>query len=59
MKFVYINVTSHPDIVKQNLNAGKYELMRIRKMYLALEFYYQIKSGGAYKGESLEKLVRQ
>ena len=57
MKFVYTNVTCNPEVVKKNMNAGKYELTRIRKMYLAPEYYHQIKSGGAYKGESLEKLV--
>ena len=56
LKFVYTNVTSHPDVVKKNLNAGKYELTRVRKEYLAHEFYHQIKLGGAYKPESLEKL---
>ena len=59
MKFVYTNVTCNPEIVKKNMNAGKYELTRIRKLYLAPEYYHQIKSGGAYKGESLEKLVRK
>ena len=59
MKFVYTNITCNSEAVKKNMNAGKYELTRIRKMYLAPEYYHQIKSGGVYKGESLEKLVRK
>ena len=47
MNFVYTNITYNSDVVKKNLNAGKYELTRLREMYLAPEYYHQIKWGGA------------
>ena len=53
MKFVYTNVICNSEVVKKNMNAGKYELTRISKMYLAPEYYHQIKSGGAYKAKVL------
>ena len=35
MKFVYTKVTYNSEVMKKNINTGKYELTRIRKMYLA------------------------
>ena len=59
VKYVFTNARYHPDIIKKNLLSGKYELTRARRIYLAYEHYHQIKTGGIYKLDQLEKLQRK
>ena len=59
VKYVYTIARYHPDIIKKNLLSWKYELTRVRRIYLAYEHYHQIKTGGIYKLDQLEKLQRK
>ena len=58
-KYVFTNARYHPHTIKKNLLSGKYELTRVRRIHLAYEHYHQIKTGGIYKLDQLEKLERK
>ena len=59
LKFVYTNATFTPDQVKQMIKNDKYDLTKLRLLYLVQEHFNQLKSGGPYKMASLERLVRR
>ena len=58
MKYVYTNAVYNAEAVKKNISVGMYNLTKLRRINVAAEYFQQIKPGGCYKMESLEKLIR-
>ena len=59
MKYVYTNVVYNAEAVRKNVSVGMYDLIKLRRINVATEYFQQIKPGGCYKMEGLEKLIRQ
>ena len=59
LKYVFTNTDCHPETAKKNIQMGKYDLTKIRRMRIALEHFNQIKAGGIYRLDSIEKIVRE
>ena len=45
INYIYTNTAYHPDTVKKNILAGKYDLTRVRRVPLAFERFHQVKTG--------------
>ena len=48
VKYVYTNAVCNPGTVKENIKLGKYDFIKLRKLYSALERYLQVNVGGAH-----------
>ena len=59
MKLVYTNAAFSSEQLKKNIKQDKYDLTKVRKIPVVLEHFNQIKSGGSYKIESLERIQRK
>ena len=59
LKYVYTNIKYNQETIKRNIEAGKYDLTKIKKVPIAQEHFQQVKSGGAYKLESILKIERK
>ena len=59
LKYVYTNVKYNQEMIKTNIEAGMYDLTKIKKVPIAQEHFHQVKSGGAYKLESILKIERK
>ena len=59
MKYVYTNIKYNQETIKRNVEAGKYDLTKCRTVPIAQEHFQQVKTGGAYKLESISKIERK
>ena len=59
MKYVYTNTRYQPFEVRQYIDTGKCDLERTRRIYVALEYFSQIRTGGCYREEQLEQIQRK
>ena len=59
VKYVYTNIKYNQETIKRNVEAGKYDLTKCRKVPIAQEHFHQVKTGGAYKLESILKIERK
>ena len=59
MKYVYTNTRYQPFEVRQFIDTGKCDLERTRRIYVALEYFSQIRTGGCYREEQLEQIQRK
>ena len=59
MKYIYTNSSFNSEALRRDIKAGKIDLTRLRRVSLAPEHFHQIKSGGLYKAENIEKYARR
>ena len=59
VKYAITNTSCHPEIIKSQVRAGKYDLTKVRRVCLALEHFKQIKVGGIYNLDNILKLERK
>ena len=59
IKYVYTNIAFNQETVKKFIETGKYDLTKIKRVPIVLEHFKQIKSGGAYKYDSIVKIERR
>ena len=59
MKYVYTNTRYQPFEVRQYIDTGKCDLERTRRIYVAMEYFNQIRTGGCYMEEQLEQIKRK
>ena len=59
MKVVYTNTAFPPQLLKKNIKLDKYDLLKTRRIPLVLEHFNQIRSGGLYGLENLEKIEKK
>ena len=59
IKYIYTNPAFNSEEIRRDIKAGKIDLTRIRRIPLVYEYFQQIKSGGLYKTENIEKYVRR
>ena len=59
IKYIYTNPAFNSEEIRRDIKAGKIDLTRIRRIPLVYEYFQQIKSGGLYKTENIEKYVRK
>ena len=59
IKYVYTNSAYNQEIVKKSIETGKYDLTQLRRVPVALEHFQQVKSGGAYRYDSIKKKIER
>ena len=59
IKYIYTNPAFNSEEIRRDIKAGKIDLTRIRRIPLVYEYFRQIKSGGLYKTENIERYVRR
>ena len=58
MKYVYTNRKYQPFEVREYIDTGKCDIARIRRIYVALEYFKQLRTGGCYREEQLVEIQR-
>ena len=58
MKYVYTNKKYQPFEVREYIDTGKCDIARIRRIYVALEYFKQLRTGGCYREEQLVEIQR-
>ena len=57
-KYVFTNNAYHPDIIKKNIITGKYDLTRLKRLFMSFEHFHQIKAGGLCRLDSIRKMAK-
>ena len=59
MKYIYTNKKYQPFEVREHIDAGKCDIARIRRIYVALEYFKQLRTGSCYREGQLVEIQRK
>ena len=57
-KYFSSNNAFHPDIIKKNIITGKYDLTRLKRLFMSFEHFHQIKAWGLCRLDSIRKMAK-